>query len=137
MRHHREVIEDIRKHPSMMLWERTYDGVVNFIMGYDQGCAGGMLEGFQEWLALHHGGSTSERWRERVLEIAFPGVESARAAVSASDTAQGHAIDTLLDLLADFDRALSSDPDALGKIYIAYDKQLRELGGDPPPATRT
>ena len=124
LRHHRELFEFIRKAPHMMVWSGsgTYDGTVNYILGYDHACEGGLLEAFPEWLELCHGRGTDAPWRERVLELAFPGAAVVRDALSESLEAERHAIETLIDLIAEFDK-VRADRDSLREIYLAYERR--------------
>lgn len=115
MRHHRDVFASVRARASMCFGPRLFDGAANFVAGYDQACEGGVLEGFAEWLA-QRGACGAGGWREQVLELAFPGVESPRGALAESESEQAHALGVLFDLIATFDE-VHLRPNGLKELY--------------------
>src|SRR5262245_323154 len=106
MRHHQELFERVRKRPGMYLpcWD-TFPEVVGFVTGYDYACEGGTLCGFKQWLVLRLGFGSNLGWPALVLDAAFPDSKDSEAELSAGSRAQRHAIDTLFNLLAEFDEA--------------------------------
>jgi hypothetical protein len=118
-RHHKEIFESMRKHTGMYVLGETFAEVTAFVDGYDQACEGGTLCGFKEWLVVRLGlkNGANLHWPALILDAAFPGSKDSRAEVSADSRAQRRAIDTLFDLLPEFDEARSKH-DGLKKIFL-------------------
>jgi len=125
-RHHKEIFEGLRKHTGMYLLGETFAEVTAFVDGYDQTCEGGTLCGFEEWLVVRLGlkNGANLHWSALILDAAFPGSTDSRGEVSADSRAQRHAIETLFDLLVEFDEARSKH-DGLKKIFLEYDRWQR------------
>jgi hypothetical protein len=101
----------------------TYDVVAAFVAGFDTACEGGVLVGFKEWLVPRVGSGRNLGWERLVLDVAFPNAISARDAL-AGEAANRHAIDTLFDLIEQFDKA-RSEFEGLNEIFVAYDEWVR------------
>lgn len=132
MYQHRELFEAIRTRTSMFLPEETYTAVAAFILGYDLACEGGVLVGFREWLVVRLDGGSNVGWESLVLYAAFPSAKDVRKSVHASPKAQRHAIDTLFELLAEYE-SVRTRQDGLKGIFLAFDRWLHQRGiGDSP-----
>src|ERR1700730_2557605 len=128
MGHHRQLFENVRKRPGMYFGEAvTYEVAAAFVLGYDLAYEGGLLAGFHEWLVLRLGEGSNIGWSSLVLDFAFPGASPAEKALRSWPEAERHAIDTLFDLLAEFD-VVRSKHDGLKEIFLAYEqwKQSQE-----------
>ena len=121
MRHHRELFESVRNRTGMYVQPETYAVVAAFVSGYDAACQSGMLAGFKEWLVLRLGAGSNLHWSALVPEVAFPNARSPQDAVSASPNAERQAIQTLFDLLAEFDE-VRSQHNGLKKVFLAYEQ---------------
>jgi hypothetical protein len=116
----------------MYLPEETYTAVAALVLGYDLACEGGVLVGFREWLVVRLNGGSNLGWESLILYAAFPSAEDIDKAVRASPKAQRHAIDTLFELLAEYDQVRTKH-DGLKAIFLAYDRWLHQQGiGDSP-----
>jgi hypothetical protein len=132
MYQHRELFEAIRTRTSMFLPEETYVAVAALILGYDLACEGGVLVGFREWLVVRVDGGSNVGWESLVLYAAFPSAKDVHKAVRASPKAQRHAIDTLFELLGEYE-SVRDRQDGLKHIFVAFDRWLHEQGiGDSP-----
>jgi hypothetical protein len=109
----------------MYLPSETYHEVVGFVTGYDYACEGGTLCGFREWLILRLGFGSNLGWSALVLDAAFPDSKNPETKLNAGPAAQRHAIETLFDLLTEFDEARSKY-DGLKKIFLEYDQWERD-----------
>jgi hypothetical protein len=127
MRPHILLFESVRQRTLTYLTEETYAAVVGFVSGYDAGCAGGLLLGFREWLVLRLGLGSNLGWPTLALHVAFPAARSVDATVLDGSNAHRHAIDTLFDLLFEFDE-LRSDRDGLKDLYVRYQKWEKSRG---------
>lgn len=125
---HNDVFDRIRKQPGMYLQETTYAAAAAFVLGYDLACEGGALVGFREWLVLRLGKGSNLAWFALVPHYAFPESSSPQDAVTANSDAQRHAIDTLFDLIAEFQRE-RCEPDGLRTILTAYTAWLERRSG--------
>ena len=126
MGRHRQLFENVRKRPSMYLGPVvTYEVVAAFVHGYDLACEGGLLAGFREWLVVRLGEGSNLAWTALVLDFAFPGASPTDKALRAWPEAERHAIDTLFDLLAEFDE-VRSKRDGLREIFLAYEQWKQE-----------
>lgn len=123
MGHHQELFDRVRKNPGMWVTPVTFDSVANFVVGCDTANDGRLLRGFREWLQLRGARGSNLDWTGLVLNVAFPDSESPLD----NDAAQRHAIDTLFDLLAEFDEVVSQR-DGLLSIYVAFDRRSRRGG---------
>jgi len=130
---HQEVFAKLRKCTGMFVPGQTYAEVVAFVLGYDYACEGGVLVGFREWLAVRLGSGFNLFWSALVLDVTFPSATSPQDAVHADPAAERRAIDTLFDLLDEFDKARYRR-DGLQNIFLAYQESYaRHLneGADP------
>jgi hypothetical protein len=132
MHQYREIFEGIRTRTSMYLVEETYAAAAALVLGYDLACEGGVLVGFHEWLVVRLDGGSNLHWSALVLDAAFPSAKDVHKAVRASPKAQRHAIDTLFELLAEFDQVRAKH-DGLKDIFLAFDRWLHKqgIGGSP------
>ena len=121
MRHHQEIFERVRKRKGMYLAGETFPEAVGFVTGYDYACEGGTLCGFREWLVLRLRFGSNLGWPALVLDAAFPDSGNLEVELNAGPVAQRHAIETLFDLLTEFDEARSKY-DELIKIFLEYDQ---------------
>ncbi|HSK01521.1 MAG TPA: hypothetical protein VK932_09780, partial [Kofleriaceae bacterium] len=95
-------------------------------------CEGGVLVGFHEWMVVRLDAGSNLHWSALVLHAAFPSAKDVHKAVRASPKAQRHAIDTLFELLAEYDDARTKQ-DGLKAIFLAYDRWHHQQGiGDSP-----
>ena len=135
MHPHRDLFENVRARTSRYLPDETYAAAAAFVLGYDIACEGGALVGFHEWLVVRLDGWSNLHWSAAVLHAAFPAVQDVHKAVRASPKARRHAIDTLFELLAEYDRVRSKQ-DGLKGIFLAYERWLHQQGlGDTPAPT--
>src|SRR5215475_3724552 len=125
MRHHKELFEKVRKRTGMYLASETFYEVIGFVNGYDYACENGTLCGFKEWLVLRLGSGSNLGWSALVLDAAFTDSKNPEAELNAGSAAQRHAIDTLFDLIAEFDEARNKY-DGLKKIFLEYDQWERD-----------
>ncbi len=121
MRQHRELFERVRTRPGMYFMDESYATVAAFVTGYDLACEGGVCTGFREWLVMRVGLGSNLGWEALALHAAFPTSANPQAAVLASVETQRHAIDTLFDLLAEYDE-VQSKPDGLRGVFADYDR---------------
>jgi hypothetical protein len=124
MRHHGDLFEHVRKRTGMFFQEQTYAVVAAFVLGYDEAYEGGLLVGFREWLVLRLKRGANLGWQALVLELAFPDVADPQNAVLRRAEAERHAIDTLFDLLMEFDE-IRVKPNGLRDTFLAYDRWER------------
>lgn len=117
MSDHSRLFERVRKRTGMYVPDETYNSVAAFVLGYDLACEGGPLMGFREWLVLREPSGANLMWSALVLQIAFPEAGDPRRELN-SPTAERHAIDTLFDLIAEFDQ-VRAQRDGLKKIFLA------------------
>jgi len=121
MHHHKAMFERMRERTGMYLRPETYAVVAAFISGYDEACEGGTLCGFKEWLVLRLNSGSNLVWSALVLDVAFPDAASPEQALSSGPQAETYAIDTLFDLLSEFEE-VRAKPDGLKKIFLAYEQ---------------
>ena len=109
-----EPLRTLCKHPGMYMGQSSYHGVTAAITGFDLACHGGLLNGFQEWLALRLDGFNNIGWPGLVLQITF-GDEWA-----AVETPEGQrkAIDRLVCLFDEFHSAVLRE--GLASIYVKH-----------------
>lgn len=117
MSDHTKLFENVRKRTGMYVLQQTYDSVASFVLGYDAACEGGPLMGFREWLVLREPSGANLAWPALVLHIAFPQAGDPQKELG-DPTAERHAIDTLFDLIAEFDK-VRAQHDGLKKIFLA------------------
>jgi len=110
----------------MYLLEERYAVIAAFIQGYDLACEGGLLAGFREWLVVRLMTGSNLGWSALVLHAAFPNSKSPQTALQADPEGERAAIETLFDLLAEFDE-IRKRHDGLMEVFIAYE---RFLGGE-------
>lgn len=103
----------------MYFQHETYAIVAAFVLGYDEAYEGGVLIGFREWLATRLKTGSNLSWPALVLGVCFPNSESPDDAVHTSPEAERQAIDTLFDLLEEFEE-VRSKPDGLRDVFLAY-----------------
>jgi hypothetical protein len=108
----------------MYLQEPTYASVSALILGYDLANEGGVLIGFREWLIARLGLGNNLTWSVLVLHAAFPNATNPQETVRSSRDADKQAIETLFELVAEFDHTRSA-PDGLRKIFLDYEAWLR------------
>lgn len=125
MQQHRSLFESVRSRTGMYFSQETYAVVAAFVFGYDAACEGGLLAGFREWLVVRLRTGSNLHWTALVLHAAFPDAASPQEAASAGSAAERHAIDTLFDLLAEFD-AVRANKDGLKDVFVAYENCMRE-----------
>ena len=106
----------------MYVLDDTYESAAAFVLGYDAACEWGVLMGFREWLVLRIGSGNNLTWPALVLDIAFPEAEDPQKCLG-EPAAERHAIETLFDLIAEFDK-VRAQHDGLKKIFLAHAKQL-------------
>jgi hypothetical protein len=119
MRQHRELFERVRNRTGMYLMDESYATVAAFVTGYDLACEGGVCTGFREWLVIRVGLGSNLGWEALALHAAFPTSGNPQAAVLASAETQRHAIDTLFNLLAEYDE-VQSKSDGLRGVFADY-----------------
>jgi hypothetical protein len=106
MKASRELFRNLRTRTGMFVSSQTYDAVAAFVMGFEAATEGGALHGFQPWLALKRGGGFNLHWTGYVLLEAFP---DGREPTTPAE--HRRAIDTLFDLIDEFDAACPSYDD--------------------------
>jgi hypothetical protein len=119
-RDHRELFENVRNRTGMYFQQETYAVVAAFLLGYDSACEGGLLAGFREWLVVRLGTGSNLAWSALVLHAAFPNAPSPQQEVLNGPSTERRAIETLFDLLTEFEE-VRSQPDGLRKIFGAFD----------------
>src|SRR5262249_12151520 len=119
MRHHRELFENVRRRTGMYLHPETYASVAGFVCGYDAAYARGVLAARREWLAMRRDTGSNLGWSAPALHAAFPKAPSPQEAPLAGPEAERQAIDTLFDLIAEFDE-VRAKRDGLNEIFLAY-----------------
>ncbi|WP_274036111.1 hypothetical protein [Streptomyces sp. MMBL 11-1] len=126
-------IEQVRDRPGLYGLGHTYHPTAAFLLGFDQARSGGLLRGFNEWLAVRHGELSSRHWLVTVLAQALPdftfrGFDHLRL----ESEQEQQATDLLLSLILEF-LEVRDDPWALASMYAQY-HHLRALlhEGDPP-----
>ena len=120
-RQHRAVFQDVRSRTGRFLPEETYSAVCAFVTGYDCACEGGALLGFQEWLVVRLGMGENLAWSALVLYAVFPDTPDPRARLRSDATFERVAIETLFDLLAEFDEAIERHG-GLGMVFAAHQR---------------
>ncbi|AVP99111.1 hypothetical protein C7S18_18905 [Ahniella affigens] len=103
----------------MYLMDERYETVTSFVSGYDCACEGGMLLGFREWLVLKLGKGGNLSWTALVLDLAFPKSRSPWTELNRGPDAHKVAVDTLFDLIDEFDQVVAQ-PDGLQKILLSH-----------------
>ncbi|MER7553064.1 MULTISPECIES: hypothetical protein [Streptomyces] len=129
----KQFIEQVRDRPGMYGLDRSYHPTAAFFLGFDQARSGGLLRGFNEWLAVRHDELSSQHWMVRVLTQALPdftfrGFDHLRL----EPEQEQQATDLLFSLILEF-LEVRDDPWALGSMYARH-HHLRTLlhEGDPP-----
>jgi hypothetical protein len=109
----------------MFVMDETYAAIVGFVTGFDAACEGGPLEGFREWLLVRLNVRALDvlPWPALVLDAAFPATSPNERLVR--EEAHRHAIETLFDLLEEFDKA-RAERDGLRRILVSYTKWLKD-----------
>lgn len=125
MHQHRELFEQIRTRTGMYLPEETFVAVAALVLGYDLACEGGVLVGFREWLVVRLNGGSNLGWESLVLHAAFPSAKDPQRAVLANPQSQRHAIDTLFELLAEYDD-VRTKPDGLKDVFLGFDRWVQQ-----------
>lgn len=120
MRHHQKLFEQVRQLTSMYLPDTTYYSAVAFVSGYDAACEGGVLEGFREWLVVRLGKGSNLGWPALVLHLAFPDAVSPQGEQSRSPENEHHAVETLFDLIGDYDK-MRLARNGLQKVFAEYE----------------
>ena len=123
MRHHRELFENVRKRTGMFFRNETYDVVAAFVYGYDQAYEGGLLRGFREWLIVRLRTGSNLAWPALVAHAAFPNAKSPQNEVCVDAATERRAIDTLFDLLGEFDEVVGKH-DGLKDIFREYEAYM-------------
>jgi hypothetical protein len=103
----------------MYFREETYAAVAGFVLGYDLACEGGVLVGFREWLSTRLMMGSNLGWHSLVLHACFPDAEHPGDFVHTNEDTERRAIDTLFDLLDEFE-SVRSKQDGLADILAAY-----------------
>lgn len=125
MRHHRELFQLVRKRTGMYFQHETFAVVVGFVTGYDEAYEGGLLSGFREWLIVRSRSGSNLTWPSLVLHAAFPGAASPQDELSTDSHKERQAIETLFDLLDEFD-AIRSSRNGLQEIFLAHDQWTKD-----------
>ena len=123
MRHHQEIFASVRRRTGMYLQQETYAVVAAFVLGFDQAYEGGVLVGFREWLATCLMVGSNLSWPALVLQASFPNTESPEDAVHANAKSERLAIETLFDLLDEFEK-VRSKPNGLQDVFLAYQRWM-------------
>jgi len=105
----------------MYFSEETYDIICAFVLGFDEAYEGGVLVGFKEWLATRLMTGSNLCWSALVLDVCFPNAESPQDAVHADAKSERRAIETLFDLLDEFEE-VRSKTNGLQDIFLAYQR---------------
>lgn len=119
MRHHQALFDNVRRRTGMYFQQETYAVVAAFVQGYDAACEGGLLAGFREWLVVRLGKASNLGWSALVQHAAFPNAASPQEVLGVNGDADRVAIDTLFDLLIEFDRVRERH-DGLESVFASY-----------------
>ncbi|MGW0877844.1 hypothetical protein ACWD3Z_46445 [Streptomyces sp. NPDC002740] len=103
-----EFWENFKTYPGTYLAHVNFESVTGFLTGYNVAVAGGLLNGFQEWLAAKLGFGRNLIWSTLVVKLVFP---EGRPAEPWSHEDDQHAVDQLLNLLDEFFEYLAGDPE--------------------------
>jgi hypothetical protein len=125
MRSFRLLFDQIRARAGMYVQRPTYTAISSLVLGYDLACEGGVLLGFREWLIPRVGKGNQLAWPALVLMATFPEAENPDEVVQHSAAADKQAIDALFRLIIEFDEDRSM-PDGMRKIFLAYERWLRD-----------
>jgi hypothetical protein len=118
MNQHAQLFENIRKRTGMYTLNDTYESVASFVLGYDAAHEGGTLMGFREWLVLRLDFGDNLGWPALVPHIAFPKAKDPWKRLG-KPAAERHAIETMFDLIAEFD-GVRSQHEGLKDIFLAF-----------------
>ncbi|MFJ5275525.1 hypothetical protein [Streptomyces parvulus] len=116
-----ELIEKLRDRPSMYGLDGSYYPTATYLLGMDQALSGGLLRGFDEWLAVRRGEYSSLTWVTRVLKDVVPEFELETWEKLSSLTAEQsrRALDELYSLVLEF-LQVRNDRQALSKMYVQH-----------------
>jgi hypothetical protein len=110
----------VRNRPGQVGIEDSWEAAVAYILGYDDGNAGGLLLGFEEWLIPKLGEGNNRAWPSLVTQIALPNDASPPFTHEQDNTRRS----VLFDLLDEF-FALKG-PLARRKVFDEYSAWLHE-----------
>jgi len=119
-----ELFNAIRQRPGMFLSDEKYEEAAALVFGYDLACEGGVLAGFQEWLVMKLGKGANQHWSALVCNIAFPHETDPQEAARATKDTNRLAIETLFNLIAEFDNIRRASREGLKDIFVAFDRWL-------------
>ncbi|MBU6534494.1 hypothetical protein ACFUIW_18565 [Streptomyces sp. NPDC057245] len=116
-----ELIENLRARPSMYGLDGTYYPTATYLLGMDQALSGGLLRGFDEWLAVRRGEYSGLGWVTRVLKDAVPGldIEGPRTLSGLTAEQNRRAVAELFSLVLEFLR-VRNDRRALSDMYVRH-----------------
>ncbi|MFD3736397.1 hypothetical protein [Streptomyces sp. NPDC058632] len=116
----REFIEQVRARPGMYGLNGTYHSTATFLIGFDQARSGGLLRGFDEWLAVRRGERSGATWYAEVFREALPGIPLRGWGQRLAPEQDQTAVDLLFSLLCDF-LEVRDDRRALIRMYVDYE----------------
>lgn len=134
-----DLVNALRTRPRAWMPDSTYAGIVTFMIGYDTGRSGGLLNGFQELVELKYGEPSNVIWWSLVPRIAAAGADVA-------GLSDGQKVDVLLDLLDEFLTVDRGSVHKLRRIYSEWaqmavateaSRDLLRYSSSPPPDTIT
>jgi len=108
----------------------SYEAVAAYVMGFEAATEHGALNGFQPWLALKHGSGFNLHWAGLVLLEAFA---DGRSPTTPSE--HRHAIDTLFDLIDEFDAACPSYHDIVA-VFAKFHARIEPKQARPKKKRR-
>lgn len=98
----REALSKVHASPGMYGLNGSYLSFVTFLMGCDFGNAGGLLRGFNEWLAVRLGQPIRLHWSALCLMIAFPSEDPRVTSKSLTADQDPQAVEALFALVDEF-----------------------------------
>lgn len=117
----------IRRTPSLVLHEATYDAASAFVLGFDLARQNGLLVGFREWLVLRLGYGMNLAWPALVLRCCFD--RSIGADPLRTKDEHRLAIESMFNLIDQF-LTERERQDGLRRILVAYDSFLDRQRSD-------
>jgi hypothetical protein len=119
MRQHQALFDNVRRRTGMYFQQETYAVVAAFVQGYDAACEGGLLAGFREWLVVRLRKGSNLGWSALVQHAAFQNSAFPQEVLGEDRDAERVAIDTLFDLLIEFD-GVRERHDGLENVFALY-----------------
>ncbi|WP_320779558.1 hypothetical protein [Streptomyces sp. CRN 30] len=116
----REFIGQVRARPGLYGLNGTYHSTATFLIGFDHARSGGLLRGFDEWLAVRRGERSSAIWYAEVFREALPGVALRGWGQQLEPEEDRAAVDLLFTRLLSF-LEVRDDRRALARMYADHE----------------